>query len=202
MNKHLLPIIAVLLSILVAMPAMAQRGSSRGDDYGWHQGPGMGRGMMGYPIAPKVPDRLPVPKSQEWTQKLRDVLSLERLSYAQYTADSEKFNAHMPYFMVIGQEEDHIRAIERLFSAYGLSATGKQTVITDTKTITEALDLCVKLETDLIPRYEWLVQNAEDRESAAIINDILSQTRHHLAMFEHALRMGGGMGSGMMRHGY
>lgn len=209
MNKYLLRIVAVLPSLLVALPAMAQQGSIWGDGYGRSQGhgtsrgmmgSGMSRGMTGYLVAPEVPGKLPAPKSQEWTQKLQDVLVLERLSYAQYTADAEKFNAHMPYVMVIDQEEDHIQAIERLFSAYGLPATGKQAAVTGTKTITEALKLCVKLEKDLIPRYEWLVQNAEDHESAAIINEILLQTRHHLVMFEHALRMGGGMGPGMMMH--
>jgi len=214
MKKYLLLTIAVLLSLLVAMPAMAQRGPGWSDDYGWGQGYGMGpgmmggrsygygMGMMGYLIAPEVPNKLPVPKSQEWKQKLQDVLALERLSYAQYTADAEKFNAYMPYMMVIPQEEDHIQAINRLFSAYGIMpAAGKQAAAEETKTITEALELCIKMEKDLILRYEWLVKNAGDRESAGIINEILLQTRHHLVMFDHALRMGGGMGPGMMRRG-
>jgi len=162
---------------------------------------GMGPGMMGNQIAPAVPDKLPAPKSQEWLQKLQDVLALERLSYAQYTADVEKFNTYMPYMMVIPQEEDHIRAIDRLFSAYGLTGSAKQAAVVGTKTITEALELCVKMEKDLIPRYEWLVTNAGDSTSAGIINEILLQTRHHLVMFEHALRMGGSMGPGMMRGG-
>lgn len=205
MKKYLLPMVAVFLSLLVAMPVMAQRGSGCCDDDGWGQGNGMGPGMMrgggmmGNRVAPNVPDKLPAPRSQEWTQKLQDVLALERLSYAQYTADAEKFNTHMPYMMVIPQEEDHIRAIERLFSAYGLPAAGRQDAVTETKTITEALEVCVKLEKNLIPRYEWLVNNAGDRTSAGILNEILLQTRHHLVMFEHALRMGGGMGPGMMR---
>lgn len=213
MKKHLLLTVAVTLSLLVAMPVMAQPGPGWRNDYGWQQGRGMGggmmggrgygygmgRGMMGYPIALDVPDKLPLPKNQEWTQKLQEVLALERLSYAQYAADAEKYNAYMPYHMVIPQEEDHIRTIEQLFAAYGLPADGKPRPVTDTKTITEAYEICIKLEGDLIPRYEWLVKNAGDRESAGFLNELLLQTRHHLTMFEHALRMGGGMGPGMMR---
>ena len=41
---------------------------------------------------------------------------------AQYTADAEKYNTYMPYHMVIPQEEDHVRAIERLFAAYASAA--------------------------------------------------------------------------------
>ncbi len=207
MKKHLLLTVVVLLSLLVAMPVMAQRGPGWSDEYGWGRGHGMGPGMMrgggmmGDRVASDVPDKLPVPKSQEWTQKLREVLVLERLSYAQYTADVEKFNAYMPYMMVIPQEEDHVRAIDRLFNAYGLNADGKPAAVAETKTITEALELCVKLEKDLIPRYEWLVKNAGDRTSAGVLNELLLQTRYHLTMFEHALRMGGGMGPGMMRGG-
>jgi bacterioferritin (cytochrome b1) len=184
------------MSVLVAAPVAAQRGMG-GGGYGY----GMGGGMMGYPIAPDVPDKLPAPKSQEWIQKLRDVLALERLSYAQYTADAEKFNAWMPYHVVIPQEEDHVRAIERLFAAYGLPAEGNTAAVSETKTVTEAFQLCVKMEQDLIPRYEWIVKNAGERDSAGILNSILLQTRHHLVMFDHALRMGGGMGPGMMQGG-
>jgi hypothetical protein len=126
MKKRTLWIFTVLLSLLVAMPVMAQHGMGGGMMGGSGSGYGMGGGMMGYPIAPDVPDKLPAPKSQEWTQKLRDVLALERLSYAQYAADAEKFNAYMPYHMVIPQEEDHVRAIERLFAAYGLPAEGRR----------------------------------------------------------------------------
>jgi rubrerythrin len=201
MKKKTLWMFAVLLSLLMAMPVMAQRGMGGGMMGGSGYGYGMGGGMMGYPIAPDVPDKLPAPKSQEWIQKLRDVLALERLSYAQYTADAEKFNAYMPYHMVIPQEEDHVRAIERLFAAYGLSAEGKMAAVAETKTVTEALELCVKMEQDLIPRYEWLVKNAAERESAGILNSILLQTRHHLVMFDHALKMGGTMGPGMMQGG-
>ena len=157
--------------------------------------------MMGYLIAPEVPDKLPAPKSQEWTQKLRDVLALECLSYAQYTADAEKFNALMPYTMVIPQEEDHVRAIERIFAAYGLPPDGKPAGVVETKTITEAFELCVKMEQDLVTRYEWLVKNAVDRESAGILNNLLLQTRHHLVMFNHVLWMGGKMSPGMMYRG-
>jgi mono/diheme cytochrome c family protein/rubrerythrin len=199
MKKYL--ILTVILSLLVAMPVVAQYGPGWRDDYGWGQGRGMGGGMMGYPIAPDVPDKLPVPKSREWAQKLREVLALERLSYAQYTADAEKFNAYMPYYMVIPQEEDHVRAFERLFAAYGMPAEGEPAAVLETKTITEAFELCVKMEQEQIPRYEWLVKNAVDRDSAGILNRILLQTRHHLVMFDHALRMGGGMGPGMMQGG-
>ena len=139
MKKIVLTTAAVLLSVLLVLPAAAQRGMG-GGMMGYGQGYGMGGGMMGYPIAPDVPDKLPAPKSQEWLQKLRDVLALERLSYAQYTADAEKFNTWMPYHAVIPQEEDHVRAIERLFAAYGMPAEGKPAAVAETKTITEALD--------------------------------------------------------------
>jgi len=202
MNKRLLSAVAVSLSILVALPAMAQRGPGWMDGSGPGQGAAMGRGMMGYQVAPEVPTSLPVPTSQEWTQKLKDVLALERLSYAQYTADAERHNAHMPYGMVIGQEQDHIRTIERLFSAYDLPATSNQIPITETKTLTEALELCVKMDQDLIQRYEWLVQNAGDRQSTAILNELLLQSRQHMVMFQQTLRMDGRMGPGMMGHRY
>ena len=50
------------------------------------------------------------------------------------------------------------------------------------------------METDLLPRYEWLVKKAEDRDTAQVLNAILLQSRWHLVMFEHALRMGHGYG--------
>jgi len=161
----------------------------------------MGPGMMGGWV--NVPDKLPTPKNAEWVQKLREVLVLEKKSYTQYTADAEKYNAAMPYMMVIPQEEDHVQLIESLFLAYDLKADGKPETALETKSLKEAFELCAKMEQDLIPRYVWLVQKAEHQDSAQILNHILIQTRWHLAMFEHALGMGGyGMGPGMMGPGY
>lgn len=172
-------------------PGMMGRGPMMGP------GVGMGPGMMGGWVT--VPESLPTPKNTEWVQNLREILVLEKKSYAQYTLDAEKYNAAMPYMMVIPQEEDHVNLIERLFVAYGLKSDGKPEPAVETRNLKEAFELCARMEQELIPRYTWLVQNAEDRDSAQVLNNILLQTRMHLAMFQHALGMGGyGMGPGMM----
>jgi Rubrerythrin len=163
-------------------------------------GYGMGPGMMGGGV--DVPVKLPAPKNAEWVQKLKEILTLEKQSLAQYQADQEKFNAHMPYVMVIPQEENHIAWIGQLFEAYGLPADGKAEPVVQNKTLTEAYELGTKVESDLLPRYEELVKKAADRDTAQVLNTILLQSRWHLAMFQHALSMGTGYGysrgSGMM----
>ena len=117
-------------------------------------------------------------------------MTLEKQSLAQYQTDQEKFNAYMPYMMVIPQEENHIEWIGQLFEAYGLPADGKVAPVVENKTLTEAYELSAKMESDLLPRYEWLVKKAEDRETAQVLNAILLQSRWHLVMFEHALQDG------------
>jgi len=190
-------------------------GMGHGYGYGYGMGPGMmggygmGSGMMGGDWL-EVPAKLPAPKNAEWTQKLREVLTLEKESLAQYQTDQEKFNAYMPYMMVIPQEENHVDWIGQLLAAYGLPADGKVPPVVDNKTLTDAYELSVKMENELLPRYEWLVKNAEDRDTAQVLNGILIQSRWHLVMFDHALRMGHGygysrgwgMGPGMMGGGY
>jgi hypothetical protein len=121
-------------------------------------------------------------------------LTLEIQSLTQYLADQEKFNAYMPYMMIIPQEENHIEWIGQLFEAYGLPADGKVGPVVENKTLTESYEISVKLEGDLLPRYEWLVKKAEDSDTAQVLNAILIQSRWHLVMFEHALRMGHGYG--------
>jgi hypothetical protein len=199
--------------ILLALPAMSQPrygyGPGYEDEYGGYwmgrgMGPGygMGRGgMMGYEGWGYVPRKLPAPKNQEWIKRLREILALERLSFEQYAADADKYNTYMPYRMIIPQEQDHVATIEQMFTAYGLSAEDKKPLaVKETRTLEDAYELCIKMERDLIPRYEWLIKNAEDRDSAGILNNILIQTRYHLAMFEHALQVGGrGMGMGGWR---
>lgn len=160
---------------------------------GMGRGHGPGMGMMGS-ITPYVPAELPEPKDPEWIRQLRDALSLERLSYNQYAADADKYDAHMPYAMVIPQEEDHVRTISALFAAYGIPEDGRSVPITDTESVTEAYRLCIRMEQELIPLYERLVKNAQDPDSAEILNAILLQTRHHLFMFERALSFGGRAG--------
>ncbi|MBP1734314.1 MAG: putative exported protein [Deltaproteobacteria bacterium] len=187
-------IIGLALVVIFAYTAAGQSQSDRGHGYG------MGPGMMGGSI--DVPAKLPTPKNTEWVQQLKAIFALEKQSLTQYQIDQEKFNAYMPYMMVIPQEEDHIAWIEQLFKAYGLPADGKAAPVVDNKTLADAYGLSAKMENDLITRYEWLVKNAEDRDTAQVLNTILLQSRWHLVMFEHALRMGHGYGysrgSGMM----
>src|SRR4030042_729784 len=154
----------------------------------------MGPGMMGGLDWVDIPSKLPAPKSAEWVQKLREILTLEKESFAQYQTDQEKFNAYMPYVMIIPQEENHIEWIGQLFKAYGQPSDGKVSPVIQTKTLTEAYELSAKMESDLLPRYEWLVKNAGDRDSGQALNTILIPSRWHLVMFEHAVRMGHGYG--------
>jgi hypothetical protein len=220
MKKTIYIISLVLAVAFVLGTATAQSQTGRGG-YGYGMGPGygygygMGPGMMGgYGMMGgnwlEVPDKLPAPKNAEWVQKLREILTLEKESLAQYETDQEKFNTYMPYMMVIPQEENHVEWIEQLFAAYGLPADGKTPPVVDNKTLTDAYELSVKLENELLPRYEWLIKKAEDRDTAEVLNLILIQSRWHLVMFDHALRIGHGygysrgwgMGPGMMGGGY
>jgi len=149
-------------------------------------GQGMG-GMQGGRM--NIPDKLPAPKNQAWVTKLREILALEKLSVAQYIADQSKYQAHMPYHMVIRQEEWHVNWITALFRAYGLPAEVTAPAITPTKSLKEAYEVCIKLEADLFAPYEWLIANAEDPTSAQVLTRILRQTRMHHRMFEHSLQM-------------
>ena len=87
---------------------------------------------------------MPAPKNAEWVQKLREILTLEKQSLAQYQADQEKFNAYMPYLMIIPQEENHIEWIGQLFKAYSLPSDGKEGPVVENKTLTEAYELSSK----------------------------------------------------------
>lgn len=194
--KKSLFIVLMVMGLLAIYSIIAH--SQPGNGYG------MGRGMMGgYGMGPggwvDVPDKLPTPKNSQWVEKLREILVMEKDSLTQYEADQKKFNAHMPYMMVIPQEEFHVQWIEQLFAAYGLNTNGKTNPVVQTKTLTEAYELSVKMEKDLLPRYEWLVKNAEDRDTAEILDTALIQSRIHLTMFEHASRVGHGYGFGMRR---
>lgn len=162
-------------------------------------GPMMGPGMMSS-IADSVPAKLPPPGDEAWLKQLHDILALEKLSFIQYTTDSDRYNAGMPYRMVIPQERDHIEAIRRLFAAYGVPADGTPGPVAETKSLMEAYEICIELERDLAYRYERLLKNAPEKDSAAVLRNLLLQTQHHQAMFEHAVRMGGRMGPEMMGH--
>ena len=187
MKKTIFAVSLALAVAFVMSAATAQSQPGRGG-YGY----GMGPGMMGEWI--DIPAKLPAPKNAEWVQKLREILRLEKESLAQYQTDQEKFNAYMPYMMVIPQEENHVQWIEQLFAAYGLPADGKTPPVVENKTLTNAYELSVKMANNLLPLYEWLVKKAEDRDTAQALNTILLQSRWHLVMFEHALRMGHGYG--------
>ena len=202
MKKGLTITIIFMINVVLNLPASAQM-----------MGPGMGRhGMMGdrCPMCGRnwdgrmqnyelVPENLPKPESGNWIDRLRQVLSLEKLSKNQYQADSNKYGLHMPYMMVIPQEDNHIRWINQMFTAYGISANVEIPPLITTNSASDALKTAMGLEQDLEPHYSWLINNAEDNTSAEILDEILLQTRMHRTMFNHALQMGGRMGPGMMR---
>ena len=195
MKKSLFVVLMAMgLLAVYSIVAHSQPGYGYGMERGMMGGSGMGPGEW---VA--VPDKLPAPKSSQWVEKLREILVMEKDSLTQYEADQEKFNAHMPYMMVIPQEELHVKWIQQLFAAYGLVANGEINPIVQTKTLTEAYELSAKMEKDLLPRYEWLIKNAEDRQSAEILDVILIQSRYHLTMFEHALQVGHNYSFGMRR---
>lgn len=167
--------------------------------------PRTGYGMGSFTQTIKIPKTLPKPVNDEWVGKLKKVLASEKLSEAQYEADREKYRVEMPYIMVIPQEENHIGLITKLFAAYGLTSDVKVPKVKETKSLTEAYGIARKLEEDLIPQYEWLIQIAKDNTTLQVLDAILLETRMHFTMFDHALRMGWsngrGMGYGMGRGG-
>jgi hypothetical protein len=116
-------------------------------------------------------------------------LSLEKLSKLQYQADSDKFRVYMPYRTVILQEDNHIDWITRLLTAYKVSTKVSVSKIKSSKTITQAYSYAMELESNLIPKYESLIKNAEDDIAIGVLDTILNQTKMHYDMFSHALSM-------------
>lgn len=136
-----------------------------------------------------IPKSLSKPKSKIWVKNLREVLSLEKLSKLQYQADSDKFRVYMPYRMVISQENNHIDWITRLLKAYKISTKVSIPKIKSSKTVIQAYRYAMELESNLIPKYESLIKNAEDNTAIRVLDTILNQTKMHYDMFRHALSM-------------
>ncbi len=201
MKKHLF--VAIVCS--VSMVFLVGMGSAFAQMEGRGQGPEFcpfcGQGCGGSPgFQPGIPEKLPSPVNEGWTERLRTVLAMEKLSRLQYEADSRKYQVTMPYRMILFQEEAHIDWISRLFSAYGLSSEVETPAPRESKTLTEAYEIAMDLEEELMPHYDWLVRNAQDPDSRDLLDYILLQTRMHYTMFSHAVQMGWRMGPGMPMH--
>jgi len=141
----------------------------------------------------KIPGNLPKP-GESWLQRLSDVMGREKLSEKQYVKDSRKYNLRMPYMRVIPDEENHIAWIDGLYHASGETHSADVPPVKDTDSPEEAYRVAMELEQELVPDYEWLIQNTSDGQTQQIIETILFQTRMHYNMFQHALSMGGMMG--------
>lgn len=200
MDRKVISKIGIAMVFLFAMQVSVVLAQSMGYGHGMMGGYGMG--MMGYGEQVNIPDKLPKPKSDEWISKLKEVLSLEKMSQAQYEADRIKYKVHMPYGMIGLQEIDHIAWIEGLLSAYGVSTNVKMLAIKDTKTLADAYKNAMQLENNLIPLDEWLIKNSPDETATEVMDTILLQTRMHYSMFSHALQMVGLGGKGGMMGGY
>ncbi|MEA3494049.1 MAG: hypothetical protein U9R38_06655 [Candidatus Margulisiibacteriota bacterium] len=145
----------------------------------------------GYPYYKAVPDEINAPKSDKWILTLEKVLVDEEYAKKQYEADKKKFKVEMPYNMVIPQEENHIIWIRELFNAYGISPEAQSFPVVKSKNLREAYKSAMKLEEELIPKYERLIANAEDRVAKEVLGNILLQTRMQYVLFSHVLEMSG-----------
>jgi len=145
------------------------------------------RGKVDLKVA--IPQKLPTPTSQVWLSKLRQTLKMAELAQAQYKADQKKFGLTIPYLQIIPQIDHHIAWISQLFSAYGLPANGKPIPVKTSATVLQALQADKKLEADLAKYYEWLLNNAEDKNTKGVLNLILIQTKIHIIMFNYAIRL-------------
>jgi len=187
-----LVLVSALLVISFPLNSVAQPRGGMGGMGGMGGGHGMGMGGR-HGAQVNIPDKLPTPKNQKWISQLREILALEQLSVAQYEADAGKFQARMPYHMIIPQENWHVDWIKALLKAYGLSAQVPTPAVTPTTSLQEAFEVCINLEANLFAPYEWLIQNAEDQTSAQVLSTILQQTRMHHRMFQRHLQMLGGV---------
>jgi rubrerythrin len=193
MKKTLL----ILFVSVFASIAFAQTGMMR---QGWNENycPACGKAWDGHYYEDlNIPNKLPTPKNEDWLNALEEILASEKQSRAQYGADEKKYGVLMPYAMIIPQEDNHINWISRLFSAYGLADKLKEIAtpeIEETQSLEEAYELGMNLEADLIQKYEWLIENAQDDVSRNVLSTILLQTRFHYNMFSHARFMGGRIG--------
>lgn len=189
---------SLILSFLFSTGLYAQMWGRGGQGYNGRC-PMCGGMMGGQGQQMKIPDKLPAPKNAEWVRNFRQVYALEKLSRAQYEADSNKYGVNMPYHMIIWQENNHIAWEGKMFSAYGISSDSAVPPVRQTSSLQDAYQIGYNLETDLIPRYEWLIKNAGDQNSKDVLDFILMQTRIHATMFQHVMSMGRmGKGSGMM----
>lgn len=197
-----------LLAALIVFGAMAGYAASRAQPPARRAAAGqeadggmMGGGMMcpmcgGTGRIPsqwngRIPAKLPRPKSTEWTGKLKEILAIEKLSQAQYTADESKYGVPMPYMMIIPQEQNHIAWINGLFKSYGLAPDVKTPAVKKSKTLKQAYTIGRDLEAASIPRYVWLIQHTDDKTTKQVLDTVLFQTRMHHMMFTHVLEMGG-----------
>jgi rubrerythrin len=183
---------AMLLAWVLPLTVTAQPCGGAGMGMGPSQSTGKRstKGTRGTRV--NIPDKLPTPKSQEWLNKLRDILSLEKLSVAQYSADQAKFQDRQSYAKILRQGNWHVTWITSLLKSYGVPAEAQTPAITPTNSLKQALEVSLKLKTDLIPQYEWLIKNAEDKTSARVLTTILQQTRAHRQSFQRHVQMLGG----------
>lgn len=191
LEKVILSSILVFIGTLMTFAQM--HGGSTNGDSSKMQGhcPMCGRQWDGRNYyTPTIPDSLPVPRKKIWIQQLNGVMLKERFSKAQYQKDEQKYSLHMPYTMIIPQEENHIEWISGLYKAFKMQPPDSVPPTKKTNSAQDALQTGMQLEEKLITDYELLIKNAENDTVKQILEDILYQTRMHFTMFQHALHMG------------
>lgn len=133
-----------------------------------------------------IPRELSIPDDKEWLVRLQEALAGEMLARDQFEADQHRLTTSFPYPLVLPQEYEHIRTLEELLNAYGISRAVAVPDIRLHETDRQACAFAMVFKAEMIPRYEWLMENAEHDAARKTIEEILLRTRLHHALFQHA----------------
>ncbi len=187
--RNLWIIMAIILLSGVSPHILAAQ-NTPGQGLGEHPCPLCGqpwRGKADPEVA--IPEKLPVPKNQEWVGKLQQVLIMAKRAKVQDEAEQRKFGITNPYRYMIPQITHHIDLISKLFAAYGLPPDGKPAAIRPSSKVLQALENGKRLAVDIAAQYEWLLNHSEEKNTKKVLNSILTQTKVHYLMIDNVIRL-------------
>ena len=117
----------------------------------------------------------------------------EYLALAEYNYLIEELGADRPFTNIVGAEQNHIEAIELLYTTHGIEipTIDPSSLLYLPTSIEEALSIGVQAEIDNIAMYETFLNQDLPEDVRISFENLQSASESHLAAFENNTQNGG-----------
>ncbi len=117
---------------------------------------------------------------------LKEALAEERLAVATYQAIIDRYGELLPFVNILKAEENHVAALERVMTVYGVDTATDPVNVTVPDTLEEAIAAAIALEKEDISIYEKYTSQMDIQQIQTVFTRLERASESHLWALENS----------------